>query len=572
MIRSSSISDIINAVRQPEYASLYESLQQVIPHLDNIDALAGEEFDQLIASLEDAKDFSGITVVSGSPAAWDSVTKTLTIPTVKGDKGETGQVGPAGPQGNTGPAGEKGTSLTIVSIIDIGDGKLQYQFNDGTTYTTPDLRGPEGEQGPVGPEAVGVHHVIATNTTEPHGNFGETGEVDTYTLYGDDDQTIVLGSFQVANGIDPYKLAADAGYSGSKESYYLLIASAYTGIEEIVQYAADAEQSKLDAAAALDEFTDLYLGSKDDDPTVDNDGDAIQEGALYKNSVTGKMRIYSAATGLWSDAYTDANEVVQEVIAGTGIVINNDTVGYPIISALPTSSAGLLSRLYATGDTEVIGTDTYYKALPGDAGTASSVELQVVVNDGETDYFAEMFAMPVVLEDTLFYSGTYRGTVSIASNKTGEEIEFGAEIYVAEEDGTVVDSGIASESVGSLGVRTLTVMSTGLLGVPSGREFEAAISAELSEGYTLSAGRRIVFRMYGKKPGTAGGDYTLSLFVGNDRNSYIDVPVAVNTSGVVNKSNVVGATATDAINSLNSRIDSIGTYDEFILAFDAGSL
>ena len=81
-----------------------------------------------------------------------------------------------------------------------------------------------------------------------------------------------------------------------------------------------------------------------------------------------------------------------------------------------------------------------------------------------------------------------------------------------------------------------------------------------------------MFRVYGKKPGTGSGAFTLSLFIGKDRNSYIDVPVAVDTDGVVNKSSVSGATATDAINGLNSRIDSIGTYDEFVDAFAASNV
>lgn len=54
-----------------------------------------------------------------------------------------------------------------------------------------------------------------------------------------------------------------------------------------------AEAAKTAAEAALDEFTDLYLGSKDSAPTADNDGDSLQVGALYFNSTDNKFQVYN---------------------------------------------------------------------------------------------------------------------------------------------------------------------------------------------------------------------------------------------------------------------------------------
>ncbi len=50
------------------------------------------------------------------------------------------------------------------------------------------------------------------------------------------------------------------------------------------------------AAAALDEFTDIYLGAKTTDPTVDNDGDALQAGTLYYNSVDKIFKVYNGSS------------------------------------------------------------------------------------------------------------------------------------------------------------------------------------------------------------------------------------------------------------------------------------
>jgi hypothetical protein len=65
--------------------------------------------------------------------------------------------------------------------------------------------------------------------------------------------------------------------------------------------ASAASTSASDAAAALDEFTDLYLGTKGSDPTLDNDGNALQTGALYHNSSDNLIKFYNGSA--WVAAY-----------------------------------------------------------------------------------------------------------------------------------------------------------------------------------------------------------------------------------------------------------------------------
>ncbi len=71
-------------------------------------------------------------------------------------------------------------------------------------------------------------------------------------------------------------------------------------------------------AAALDNFDDRYLGPKADDPALDNDGNALVEGALYSNTTTKRMRIYFLAYG-WVDASSAsvATLVTYEFVATT---------------------------------------------------------------------------------------------------------------------------------------------------------------------------------------------------------------------------------------------------------------
>lgn len=66
------------------------------------------------------------------------------------------------------------------------------------------------------------------------------------------------------------------------------------------QDSADASEiSRQAAEALLDNFDDRYLGSFSVEPTVDNDGDPLQNGALYFNSTTKLLNVYDILTLSW---------------------------------------------------------------------------------------------------------------------------------------------------------------------------------------------------------------------------------------------------------------------------------
>lgn len=70
------------------------------------------------------------------------------------------------------------------------------------------------------------------------------------------------------------------------------------------------------AAAALDEFTDLYLGAKTADPSVDNDGDALQTGAIFFNTTDNVFKVYNGSS--WSVAVDSFPVPVNIHQGGTG--------------------------------------------------------------------------------------------------------------------------------------------------------------------------------------------------------------------------------------------------------------
>lgn len=117
-MRASTLGNNVLAINR-EIDSRYDAVIAVRDKLPEIELVAGMDITGLIQELENAQDFTGITVVVGDSANWDSVNKILTVPVEKGDKGDQGvqgpigdrgPIGPQGPRGLTGPKGQDGTN------------------------------------------------------------------------------------------------------------------------------------------------------------------------------------------------------------------------------------------------------------------------------------------------------------------------------------------------------------------------------------------------------------------------------------------------------------------------------
>lgn len=106
-MRASTLGNNVLAINR-EIDSRYDTVIAVKNKLPEIELVAGMDITGLIQELENAQDFTGITVVIGTVPSWDPINKILTVTVEKGDKGDQGLVGPQGPVGPIGPQGLRG--------------------------------------------------------------------------------------------------------------------------------------------------------------------------------------------------------------------------------------------------------------------------------------------------------------------------------------------------------------------------------------------------------------------------------------------------------------------------------
>jgi len=101
-----------------------------------------------------------------------------------------------------------------------------------------------------------------------------------------------------ATNASTYATNASNSASASATSATNSAASASTATTQATNAsnsATSASASATAAAASYDSFDDRYLGAKTSDPTVDNDGNALITGAMYFNSTSSIMKVYTGS-------------------------------------------------------------------------------------------------------------------------------------------------------------------------------------------------------------------------------------------------------------------------------------
>ena len=117
--------------------------------------------------------------------------------------------------------------------------------------------------------------------------------------------------------------------------------------------ASAAQTAQAAAEAALDTFDDRFLGAKSSDPTLDNDGNALLDGALYFDTTANLMKVYDQSGGQWVQlALTGTNQTNVNLVAGQISPTNNISTVAGAITAGSFAEATNFSAKYRTGTTD----------------------------------------------------------------------------------------------------------------------------------------------------------------------------------------------------------------------------
>jgi len=227
------------------------------------------------------------------------------------------------------------------------------------------------------------------------------------------------------------------------------------------------------------------------------------------------------------------------------------------LGQISSTSAGLTQRVDFTADNTVVNAVTYFaSSLSGKGSTATGSPPALVLPDNTKAFFTKDVISIAQISPTIGYAGVYSGNLTVSASPTpvATKQRFTVEIYRTNNLGVPIASGVSGAIVGDLGVTVLAVLDSGELNLTAGSITNIPVSGRLTQNVTINTGERLRYHVSAAKIGTGGGNVTFGVYYGSSYNSYYDVPVAITTDAVLNKTPLTGVNLTDVINNLNSEV------------------
>jgi hypothetical protein len=210
--------------------------------------------------------------------------------------------------------------------------------------------------------------------------------------------------------------------------------------------AAAALASENAAAGYVDEFDDKYLGAKTADPTVDNDGDPLTDGALYYNTTVNRMKVYDLGSTSWlfispsaaeqTNIDTVATDITNVNTVATNITdVNSFADTYSIGATAPVSpTTGDLWFDTSTSNMRVYDGTAF--VLAGSSINGTSQRYNYVATAGQTVFsatydvgFVDVYLNGIKLVNTTDFTATNGSSVTLltgaALNDTVNIIGYG---------------------------------------------------------------------------------------------------------------------------------------------------
>ena len=175
----------------------------------------------------------------------------------------------------------------------------QIWLDQGNVGTAADfllsLKGDKGDRGDTGPSVY-----------DQWLDQGNTGTFDQFLDVLSDGA--IAAAAEARDGAQDAQGAAEAAQQGAEAAKD----GATTAQSEVDALAVQVAADRAAVAQIFDTFDDRYLGAKDSDPAVDNDGDPLLVGAVYWNRTTGGARFWNGAE--WEAPSASAASSAQQAI------------------------------------------------------------------------------------------------------------------------------------------------------------------------------------------------------------------------------------------------------------------
>lgn len=293
----------------------------------------------------------------------------------------------------------------------------------------------------------------------------------------------------------------------------------------------------------------------------------------YGNTTTNTLKIKTPATvtGVSFLGTVEADGIVSKIApvninipyTPVNYSISNQSIGQHLtgidtrLGQISSTSAGITQRVYFTADNTTVNSVVYFaSSLTGKGSTATGSPTALVLGDNTKAFFTKDIISISQPTTTIGYAGTYSGNLTVSATPTPNATQqrFTIEIYRTNNLGVPIASGVSGAPTGDLGTTVIAVLDSGIINLVAGDITNIHVSGILTQNVTLNTGERLRYHVSAAKIGTGGGNVTFGVYYGSSYNSYYDVPVAVTTDAVVNKSSITGITSTDAFNNLDASV------------------
>ena len=207
--------------------------------------------------------------------------------------------------------------------------------------------------------------------------------------------------------------------------------------------AAAALASENAAADLLDQFDDRFLGAKASDPTLDNDGDPLIPGALYFNTGSATMLVYTGSS--WINAADAVNFSAPLTLSGTegGSILTVVQNGAGAIASFDDNS-GTIAEVQNDG-TIVTAGDVVF----GPGATSLTAALAAPVPQGITD-LTDVDTAGVADGDSLMFNSTSGewepGTLATATIDHSYTASDGQTVFTGADNNAVTMTGLSAPS------------------------------------------------------------------------------------------------------------------------------